>query len=109
MSLGGEHDRWDFEVRSGAFGAARLLMGVEDVPGGQLVRLRFWPHLAAAGPLLSGLFAALTVAALADRAWHAAAILGVLSLLGALPTIAQGMSAMGTLSRALQQLDGERH
>ena len=109
VSLGGEHDRWDFEVRSGAFGAARLLMGVEDVPGGQLVRLRFWPHLAAAGPLLSGLFAALTVAALADRAWHAAAILGVLSLLGALPTIAQGMSAMGTLSRALQQLDGERH
>src|SRR2546426_6284757 len=27
---GGEHDRWDLEVRCGFFGAARLLMGVED-------------------------------------------------------------------------------
>jgi len=108
VSLGGEHDRWDLEVRSGALGAARLLMGVEDLPGGQLVRLRLWPHVAAVGPLLSGLFAALAVAALADHAWFAAATLGLFSLVGALHTIAQGTSAMATLTRALQQLRGER-
>ena len=109
VGLGGEHDRWDLEVRGGALAAARLLMGVEDVPGGQLVRLRLWPHVAAAGPLLSGLFAALSVAALADRAWLAAAVLGLISLLAALLTIAQGTSAIATLTRALQQLRGERH
>ena len=108
VSLGGEHDRWDLEVRSGALGAARLLMGVEDLPGGQLVRLRLWPHVAAVGPLLSALFAALAVAALADHAWFAAATLGLFSLVGALHTIAQGTSAMATLTRALQQLRGER-
>src|SRR5881296_4252747 len=31
---GGRHDRWDLEVRGGFFGAARLLLGVEDHPGG---------------------------------------------------------------------------
>ena len=109
VCVGGEHERWDLEVRSGALGAARLLMGLEDVPGGQLIRLRLWPHVAAAGPLLSGLFAALSVAALADHAWHASAILGLLSLLGALHVVAQGTSAMATLTRALQQLRDERH
>ncbi len=109
VTLGGEHDRWDLEVQSGALATARLLMGVEDVPGGQLVRLRLWPHVAAVGPLLSGLFATLGIAALADHAWLAAAMLGLLSLIGAELTIAQGTSAMATLSRALQELRGERH
>src|SRR5205823_3444057 len=41
---GGRHDRWDLEVRGGFFGAARLLLGVEDHPGGhQMLRLRWWP------------------------------------------------------------------
>ena len=109
VTLGGEHDRWDLEVRGGALAAARLLMGVEDVPGGQLVRLRLWPHLALVGPLLSVLFAALGVAALIDHAWLAAVMLGLFSLIAAEHTIAQGTSAMATLSRALQQLRGERH
>src|SRR2546429_523414 len=44
-------DCWDLEVRGGFFGAARLLLAVEDHPGGQLVRLRSWPDVPARGPL----------------------------------------------------------
>src|SRR2546425_2000628 len=109
VCVGGEHERWDLEVRSGALGAARLLMGLEDVPGGQLIRLRLWPHVAAAGPLFSGVFAALSVAALAHHPRPASAILGLLSLLRALHLLAPGTSAMATLTRALQQLRDERH
>ncbi|MBA2627473.1 MAG: glycosyltransferase, partial [Gemmatimonadales bacterium] len=42
---GGEYDRWDLEVRGGLFGAARLLMDVEDHPAEtQLVRALIWPR-----------------------------------------------------------------
>src|SRR3989449_7208553 len=41
---GGRVARWDLEVRGGFFGAARLLMGVEEHAGGkQLIRVRWWP------------------------------------------------------------------
>src|SRR5439155_26209124 len=35
---GGEHDRWDLEVRCGFVGAARLPMAVQDHGVGQVVR-----------------------------------------------------------------------
>src|SRR5205823_6843233 len=75
---GGRHDRWDLEVRGGFFGAARLLLGVEDHPGGhQMLRLRWWPDVPARGPLLTLAFALLTRSAWHDRAWVAVAVLGL--------------------------------
>src|SRR5207249_11367721 len=50
---GGEHDRWDLEVRCGGLGAARLLMGVDDHGGGQFVRVRVWPDVAAVVSVLT--------------------------------------------------------
>src|SRR5205085_2591593 len=73
---GGRHDRWDLEVRGGFLGAARLLLGVEEHPGGhQMLRLRWWPDVPARGPLLTLAFALLARSALHDQAWVAMAAL----------------------------------
>ena len=101
---GGEHDRWDLEVRCGFFGAARLLMGVEDHGGGQLVRLRSWPNVPVRGPALTVGFAALAFGALHDHAWPATAVLGLVALLLALRTLQQCTAAMATITRGLKQL-----
>jgi hypothetical protein len=103
---GSEHDRWDLEVRCGFFGTARLLMGVEDHGGGQLVRLRLWPVVPARGPVLTVGFAALALDALHDHAWLAAAVLGVVALLLAQCTLKQCTAAMATLTRGLRRLRG---
>jgi len=101
---GGEHDRWDLEVRCGFFGAARLLMGVEDHGGGQFVRLRLWPNVPAWGPVLTVCFAALALGAFHDHAWPAAAVLGLIALLLALRTLQQCTAAMATITRGLRRL-----
>ena len=106
--LGGEHDRWDLEVRGGFFGAARLLMGVEDHGGGQLVRLRCWPYIPTRGPVLTVGFAALSLGALHDDAWPAAAVLGLVALLSAVRTLEQCGAAMATITRGLRRLMDER-
>ncbi|TMI12208.1 MAG: glycosyltransferase [Betaproteobacteria bacterium] len=101
---GGEHDRWDLEVRCGFFGAARLLMGVEDHGGGQFVRLRLWPDVPAWSPIVTVGFAALALGALHDHAWPAAAVLGLGALLLALRTLEQSTAAMATITRGLRRL-----
>src|SRR5207253_496853 len=83
----GEHDRWDLAVRSGFFGGARLLMGVEDHGGGQLVRLRWWPYVPAFGPVLTVGLAVLALGALHDDAWPAAALRGPVAVLVAGRTV----------------------
>jgi len=101
---GGEHDRWDLEVRCGFLGAARLLMGVEDHGGGQFVRLRLWPDVPAWGPILTVGFAALALGAFHDHAWPAATVLGLIALLLALRTLQQCTAAMATIARGLRRL-----
>src|SRR5213593_4464906 len=94
---GGRHARWDLEVRGGFFAAARLLMGVEAHAGGkQLIRLRWWPDVPARGPLLTLFFAGLGLGAARDRAWVAAAVLGLGALLFAWRTLEQCAAAMTT-------------
>src|SRR5438309_11364882 len=74
---GARDARWDLEVRGGFFGAARLLMGVEEHAGGkQLIRVRWWPAIPVTGPLLTLVFALLSRGAVRDHAWAAAAVPG---------------------------------
>jgi GT2 family glycosyltransferase len=102
---GGRHDRWDLEVRGGFFGAARLLLGVEEHPGGhQMLRVRWWPDVPARGPLLTLAFALLTRSALQDQAWVAVAVLGLGAAFFAWRTIEQCTAAMATVRDAVARL-----
>ena len=101
---GGEHDRWDLEVRCGFLGAARLLMGVEDHGGGQFVRLRLWPDVPAWVLVFTVGFAALARGAFRHDALPAAAVLGLMALLPALRTLQQCTAAMATIARGLKRL-----
>ena len=105
---GGRHARWDLEVRGGFFGAARLLMGVEEHSGGkQLIRLRWWPFVPVRGPLLTLVFAGLTFGATRDHAWVAAAVLSGGALLFAGRTLEQCTAAMATVRDAVARLRDE--
>jgi GT2 family glycosyltransferase len=105
---GDRNARWDLEVRGGSLGAARLLMGTEDHAGGkQLVRLRWWPVVPAAGPLLALAFAALAGGAAIDHAWVAAATLASAALLAAARTVEQCSAAMATTREAVARLRRE--
>jgi hypothetical protein len=102
---GGRHDRWDLEVRGGFFGAARLLLGVEEHPGGhQMLRVRWWPDVPARGPLLTLAFALLTRSALQDQAWVAVGVLGLGAAFFAWRTIEQCTAAMATARDAVARL-----
>ena len=79
---GGDFDRWDLEVRGSIFGAARLRMAVEEHGlGRQLARFRVWPQPSIPMVMFSALMAALSIGAVRDGAWAAAAIIGVLAVM----------------------------
>src|SRR3989449_2968039 len=102
---GGRDGRWDLEVRGGFFGAARLLMGVEEHAGGkQLIRLRWWPALPLRGPLLTLCFGGLTLGAARDHARGAAMVVGLGALLFAGGTPEQWTAALATIREAVAQL-----
>ena len=104
---GGRHDCWDLEVRGGLLGAARVVMGVEEHPGGrQLVRLRWWPKVSARGPGLALVFALLASAAARDHARVAAAILGLGTLFPGLRCLTQSAAAVATITRGVRRLRG---
>ena len=74
---GGDWDSWDLEVAGRTFGAARLVMAVEEHGGGnQLVRSRWRPRVSAIALVLAGTFVALSLAAALDDGWTAATVLG---------------------------------
>jgi len=102
---GGPHDRWDVEVRGGFLGAARMLMAVEEHGGGrQLVRLRSWPVIPVRGPILTLGLGAVALAAIHDRAWPAAAVLGLCALLPLLKGMEEAAAAMATVASSLRRL-----
>ncbi|OLE96700.1 MAG: hypothetical protein AUG75_17250 [Cyanobacteria bacterium 13_1_20CM_4_61_6] len=106
---GDVHDGWDLEVRGGMLGAARLLLGVEDHPGGkQLIRVRWWPKIPVRGPLLALALGGAAAVAAQAHAWLAVAALGIGAVLPLVQIVEQCMAAMATLQRAVGLLrDGE--
>ena len=102
---GGRHAPWDLGVRGGFFGSARLILAVEDHPGGhQMVRVRWWPKVPVRGPIVTLVFAALTYGAVHDRAWVAAAVLGLGAGLFAWGVLGQCTAAMATVRDAVARL-----
>lgn len=102
---GGDYDRWDLEVRGGLFGAARILMTLEEHGAGrQLVRFRSWPKCSTRGLLLISLFAVLAAGATFDHAWHSAGILGSVAVLLASRMFQECAETMATVLHALRHL-----
>jgi glycosyltransferase involved in cell wall biosynthesis len=102
---GSEHDRWDLEVRGGLFGAARLLMAVEEHgAGSQFVRTRIWPRWRPGAGLVVAMFGLLATAAAFQSAWTAAAICATVALLFALWAIRQSGGALAAILRATADL-----
>jgi hypothetical protein len=102
---GGDYDRWDLEVRGGLFGAARILMTLEEHGAGrQLVRFRSWPKCSTRGLLLISLFAILAAGATFDHVWHSAGILGSVAVLLASRMFQECAETMATVLHALRHL-----
>jgi hypothetical protein len=101
---GGDWDRWDLEVVCGAFGAARLIVAVEDHgAGNQQVRSRWWPSISVAGVWLIVGLGALSLAAALDGVGPAAAILGAAALWFVLRTGRQCGAALAAIERAVRE------
>ncbi len=105
---GGDFDHWDLEVRRGLLGAARMFVGVEyHGDGRQLLRIRSWPRCSAAGVALTLLFAALSLGAARDQAWHASGALGAVALLLALRTLHECAAATAGFLAAVRKIERE--
>src|SRR5207245_8351757 len=106
---GEAHDRWDLEVRGGILGAARMLVGSEDHPGGhQLIRVRWWPAIPERGPTLVLALGALSAAAFHADAMLAGALLGIGAVLPVLHIVEQCMAAMATIRQVVAGLSDPR-
>jgi GT2 family glycosyltransferase len=80
---GGDFDRWDFEVRGGVFGAARVRLLVEEHGRGrQLARWRVWPRCSPRAIVPLALGAAFATVAAADGSRMAAAGFAAVALAG---------------------------
>jgi GT2 family glycosyltransferase len=102
---GSAFSRWDLEVRGGMFGAARLLMAVEDHGGGtQYVRCRVWPRFRRAGIAAVTISAFFFVAAVAGSGWFGIIISGVVFALFLSWTILQIGAAVAACTRATEDL-----
>jgi glycosyltransferase involved in cell wall biosynthesis len=78
VSHGNAFDQWDLEAKGGAFGSARLLIGVEEHgQGKQMTRFRIDPHCEWIWVATISLFLMLSVAAGVQCAWVAAFFLSV--------------------------------
>ena len=101
---GDEFARWDLEVRGGMFGAARMLMAVEDHgAGAQYVRTRVWPHWRNSAGTAMAVFTILSLAAISQAAWTAAAIFGVIAAFFIFWALRQSGCAVAALRKAISE------
>jgi GT2 family glycosyltransferase len=100
---GGDFDRWDLELRGGLFGAARLLMAVEDHGAGtQLVRFRAWPTCRTTGVVFAVLFAVIALIATLDGVVPISLVLWALSAAFAVKSFHDCSSATAAIRTALR-------
>ncbi len=106
---GDEFARWDIEVRGGMFGAARLLLAIEDHgAGAQYVRTRVWPQYRRGAEAVIFSFGLIATIAAWEGAWTAAIICGIGFGWFALWTFQQAGSAMAAILRATADLRSEK-
>jgi GT2 family glycosyltransferase len=105
---GSDYERWDLELRGGAFGSARLRMSVEDhARGRQLVRLRAWPRISGFALALSLGLIGLAAWASRDAAFWPAALLGGLGAVLLLWITTDAAAAMSGMNEAMKRAERE--
>jgi O-antigen biosynthesis protein len=106
---GGDYDRWDLEVRSGALGFVRILMAVEEHgQGRQLGRVRFEPRWGAFALVAGGSGALLSLGAFLQGAWLAGLVLGGITVLLSVRCLQEHAAAIlraGIVARRLRSTD----
>jgi GT2 family glycosyltransferase len=105
VSRGGEFDRWDLQVRTGLFGRARLLMGIEDHGAGkQLIRFRIWPSCSRCGMALGAVLTVLGILAALDGVGTAGMLLSLMAFWPLARTAWECGVAVAVFERGLKQL-----
>ncbi|MFC1776780.1 glycosyltransferase, partial [Pseudomonadota bacterium] len=99
---GGEFDSWDFEVKTGLLGSARLLMAAEE-HGGEKLLLRFSVKSVCArwGQMVTGIFLVIGTIAFFDQAWFVAGILGAMAALLIFRTRYEAATAVAVFKASL--------
>lgn len=103
LHRGGDYDNWDFNVYGGSFGAARVLMAIEDQGSGtQYVRARTWPVWSSVGVIPVVVLAAASLIALAQGFQIAAIVLGLVCLVVLSRVLSEAASAQVAILDALE-------
>ena len=100
---GGPFDRWDLDLRAGAFGGVKIRTAVEEHGDGkQLLLARVWPRTTAAGRLIVLVLILLALIAVQQQRPEIAVAVAVALLI----TVTFGLEGMATATRlALAQLE----
>jgi GT2 family glycosyltransferase len=102
---GGDYDRWDFQIRGGLVGSARLRLAVEEHGSGkQLLRWKLWPRISPWFLVLVAALAFSSLAALTDAANVAAGVLAALVLATLVRAAIECRLAMGLARSAVENL-----
>ena len=95
---GGSFDRWDLEVRWGAFGSTRVLTAIEEYPQGrQQVRWRSWPRFSLLAAVGAVVCVGLALGAAGDGGSPAAAVLAVFAIGMLARTLRDAAAATGSI------------
>ena len=93
---GGPFDRWDLDLRAGAFGGVKIRTAVEEHGDGkQLLRARVWPRTTATGRLVVLTLILLTLVALQQHRPEIAIAIGVALTI----IVTFGLEGMATATR----------
>ena len=100
---GGPFDRWDLDLRAGAFGGVKIRTAVEEHGNGkQLLRARIWPRTTTAGRLVVLVLVLLALVAVHQGEPAIAIAIAV----GAILMVTFGLEGMATATRlALAELE----
>jgi GT2 family glycosyltransferase len=81
VTSGGDFDRWDLQVRGGAFGATRLRLVIEEHGASkQLIRFRVWPRVTPIAVIVSLVFIILALRARMSGVVIVPEVFGILAL-----------------------------
>jgi hypothetical protein len=107
---GGNFDRWDLYADCGLFSAAKGLLTIEEHGGGkQMLKFRCWPKYSRIGLIVIAVFSILSIIAVFDNAYIAAALLGISALLLGIKYLNDTARGISEIRKAFGELSLTSH